>query len=119
VTFARVKTILDKVLADWTTSNGSSPDLSRHNSVGHPPMSWNTAAELRAAWGKNVQLIQPEVVGNGQGNAANLVIDLRSGLPGRPRMPFGGPFASDADIQEIVNWIDAGCPDDPAACNAA
>jgi len=26
-----------------------------------------TAADLRAAWGKNHQLIQPEVVGNGRG----------------------------------------------------
>lgn len=115
MTFARVKAILDKALADWAADNGTAPDLSHHNSVGHPPMTWSTAAELRGAWGKNVQLIQPEIVGNGRGGEANLVVDLKTGLNGKPRMPIGGPYVADAEIQEIVDWIDAGCPDDPAA----
>jgi hypothetical protein len=115
VTFARVKAILDKALADWETENGTPPDMSVHNGGGHPPIGWSTAAELRAAWGKNVQLIQPEVVGNRRGAEANLVIDLKTGLNGRPRMPIGGPFVASPDIQEIIDWIDGGCLDDPVA----
>ena len=114
MTFGRVKIILDKALDDWKTANGAPPDLSRHNNVGHPPMTWTSAAELRAAWGKNVPLIQPEVIGNGRGAEANLIIDLKKGLNGKPRMPIGGPFLADAEIQEIIDWIDAGCLDDPA-----
>lgn len=115
MSFNRVKEILDKALAEWAKVNGGAPDLSRHNSTGHPAMSWASAAELRAAWGKNVALIQPEIVGNRRGSEANLVIDLKTGLNGKPRMPDGGPYLTDAEIQEIVDWIDAGCPDDPAA----
>ena len=114
MTFETVKTILNKALDDWADANGGAPDLSRHNIVGHPTMTWNSAAELRAAWGKNVPLIQPEVVGNGRGAEANLVIDLRQGLNGKPRMPDGGPYLAEAEIQVIVDWIDAGCLDDPA-----
>jgi hypothetical protein len=113
MSFAQVKTILDTALADFATANGAPADLSGHTTAGKAAFSWTTAAELRAAWGKNVQLIQPEVVGKnpGLGSTANLAVDLKTGLPGKPRMPLGGPYVSDADIQIIVDWIDAGCPD--------
>ncbi len=113
MSFAQVKAILDKALADFATANGAPADLSGHAVAGKPPFAWNSAAELRAAWGKNVQLIQPGVVGQnpGQGQNANLVIDLKTGLPGKPRMPLGGPYVGDPDIQIIIDWIDAGCPD--------
>jgi hypothetical protein len=26
-------------------------------------------------------------------------------------MPHGGPYIPDAEIQEIEDWINAGCPD--------
>lgn len=29
------------------------------------------------------------------------------------RMPSGGPFFSEAQIKELADWIDAGCPDNP------
>jgi subtilisin family serine protease len=115
MSFVRVKQILDKVLADWTARTQNVPDLSRHRTNGKPPFSWNTAAELRAAWGKGVQLIQSDVIGNGRGAEANLVLDLKAGLNGRPRMPIGGPYLTDAEVQEIIDWIDGGCPDEPDA----
>lgn len=59
-------------------------------------------------------MIQPEVVGNGLGAKANLVIDLKKGLNGKPRMPDGDPYLADAEIQDIVDWIDASCLEDPA-----
>lgn len=111
MTFARVKQILDKSLADWEAEHGQAPDLDGHNKAGHPPMNWATANDLRIAWGKGMPLIQPEIVGNGRGNEANLVVDLRTGIGTKPRMPRNGPFLDDPEIQEIVDWIDAGCPD--------
>lgn len=112
--FHRVRDLLNKALLDWEEVKGRPPELSRHNVAGRPPFSWDTAAELRAAWGKGVQLIQPEVIGTGQGARANLVIDLTTGLGGRPRMPKDGPYLTETEIQEIIAWIDEGCPDDPA-----
>jgi hypothetical protein len=113
MTFKIVKDLLDKSLADWAADNGAQPDLSRHASTGHPQMVWYTAGDLRAAWGKGMPLIQPDVVGKKRGNEANLVLALRTGVAGKPRMPLGGPYLTDPEIQEIVDWIDAGCLDDP------
>ena len=28
-----------------------------------------------------------------------------------PRMPYGGPYFSNAQIQELSDWITAGCPE--------
>jgi hypothetical protein len=107
--FNDVKTILDGALAAWKAANGE-PDLSGHN-TGPAPMVWTTKAELLAAWGHGKQLIPPEVRGNGKGDAANLVIDLKTGFGTPPRrMPDGGPYVSDADINTIIAWIDANCP---------
>lgn len=107
--FNDVRAILDGALLAWKNANGDY-DLSGHDG-GAAPMLWTTKAELLAAWGHGKQLIQPEVRGNGQGNAANLVIDLRTGFGTPPRrMPDGGPYISDSDIDTIVVWIDAGCP---------
>ena len=120
VSFKDVKDLLDKVLVDSSQANdGDAPSLGGHQTAGKPPMTWNSAAELRAAWGKGVPLIQTEVIGNGNGATANLVVDLATGLGGRPRMPKGGPYLSPAEIQVIIDWIDGGCLDDPPpACPA-
>lgn len=108
--FNDVQTILDGALAAWKAQNGDY-DLSLHDG-GAAPMRWTTKTELLAAWGHGKRLVQPEVIGNGQGNLANLVIDLKTGF-GNParRMPDGGPYVSDTDIDTIAAWIDAGCPD--------
>lgn len=111
IVFKNVKDILDGALTAWAAANGGPPDLSGHN-TGAAPMVWRTKAELLAAWGHGKQLIQPEVIGNGLGATANLVIDLRTGFGTPPRrMPDGGPYIADADIDTIVAWIDANCPD--------
>ena len=113
--FMRVKQILDQGLKTWKDVNGD-PDLSGHGNT----FSWATRDALLAAVGHGKRLIQPEVIGNGKGNQANLIIDLRTGINGpATRMPQGGPFIPDPQIQEIQDWIDAGCPDDPAPSVAA
>jgi hypothetical protein len=103
--FVRVKQILDQAISDWRQVNGD-PDLTGHGAT----FSWDTKAQLLSAVGHGKRLIQPEVIGNNQGSKANLIVDLRTGFNGM-RMPRGGPFLADALIQEIVDWIDAGCPD--------
>jgi len=105
---------LNKSLSDWEGENGYPPDLSRHSTAEHPAMTWRTAGELRDAWAKGFRLIQPEVIGAAKGAEANLIVALRVGLAGRPRMPYGGPYIADGEVDEIVAWIDAGCLDDPA-----
>ncbi|HKQ06516.1 MAG TPA: hypothetical protein VJ464_15380 [Blastocatellia bacterium] len=106
VGFADVKKILEDGMAAWEKANGPA-NLSGHG----PTFSWNTKAELLAAVGHGKRLIQPDVIGNGRGNQANLIIDLRIGFPASGRMPLGGPFIPDAKIQVIEGWINAGCPD--------
>ena len=40
-----------------------------------------------------------------------LVVSLRRGLGSIPKMPMGGPFLKEEEIQEIEQWIDAGMPE--------
>ncbi len=103
--FTDIKAILDQAIGAWTRHQGRSPDLSGHG----PSFKWNTKADLLAAVGHGKQLIQPDVIGNEKASQANLVIDLRNGLP--LRMPKGGPFVPEPSIKKIEDWINAGCPD--------
>lgn len=105
--FQRVKQILDDSVNAWTAAAGQPPDFSLHG----PSFNWSTKANLLAAVGHGFRLIQPEVIGNGNGASANLILDLRTGVGGNPQMPKDGPFIPDSQIQEIVDWINAGCPD--------
>src|SRR4051812_11016956 len=105
--FDRVKEILDQGIAHWRDVNGV-PNLLGHGNS----FSWATKAPLLAAVGHGKQLIQCDVIGKGKGNQANLIIDVRTGISGpASRMTKGGPYIPDAQIQEIEDWIDAGCPD--------
>jgi hypothetical protein len=104
-TFDDVKSILDHAVEEWTRAHGNAPDLSGHGQT----FKWDTKANLLAAVGHGKRLIQPEVIGNGHGRDANLILDLR-GAPGVQRMPKGAPFLDDASIQRIEDWINAGCP---------
>ncbi len=104
--FKRVKDILDQGIATWQQQNGDA-DLSGHGAS----FKWDTKANLLAAIGHGKRLIQPEVIGK-DGASAHLVIDLRTGIDSPAlRMPKGGPFIPDDQVQEIVDWINQGCPD--------
>jgi hypothetical protein len=112
--FARVKEILAQAVAAWKQRTGTNPDLGTHGSA-FPPLDGNyVKADLLNATARGRRLIQPEVVGNARGHEANLVVVLRSGIPApRPvrQMPSGGPFLAAPLVQEIEDWINAGCPD--------
>ena len=45
------------------------------------------------------------------GEETALIISLRQGLGSIPKMPMGGPFVKEDEIQEIVDWIDGGMPE--------
>lgn len=108
MTFPEVKDILDNAIAAWAAENGFDPNLQNHG----PSFSWATKEDLLAAVGHTFRLIQPEVIGNGLGEEANLVVDLRRGINSPAmRMPRGGPFVPDDQIDKIVEWINEGCPD--------
>jgi hypothetical protein len=106
VNFARVQTILSDAITNWQKdpNNENPADLSGHGAS----FSWASREALLAASGHGVKLIQ--VQGKGQGEKANLVIDLRTGINGQNRMPLNGPYIPDSQIQEIVDWIEADCP---------
>lgn len=108
VGFTDVRKILDAAIGTWSAQKNRQANLSGHGAA----FQWGTKAQLLAAVGHGRQLVQPEVRGNGKGDQANLVIDLRTGLAGpKSRMPEGGPYVADSDIQIIEDWINAGCPD--------
>jgi hypothetical protein len=106
--FTEVKAILDNSIAAWAAQHGRQPDLSIH---GDDSFGWSTKQQLANSSGFGNVLIDPSLVGNGKGNETNLAIALREGVPGFPRMPLGGPYIPDDQIDYIIRWIDAAMPD--------
>lgn len=119
--FADVKQVLDRIIEQWTTGSGMEPDLA---GIHGASFSWSSRAQLLGASARGNLLIQPDLIGaKGRGRSANIVIDLTSGLTVGtrrfPRMPLGGLDSNSneyldpqgPEIQTIVNWIEAGCPD--------
>ena len=102
--FARVQEILDKAIAAWKTQHGRSPNLRVHSLA----FGWATRDQLvnSTAFGK--QLITADQITNRQGDQTNLVVALRTGVAPFARMPRGGPFISDPEIAEVVDWINSG-----------
>jgi len=115
--FSDVQTILDTIIANWTTGNGSPPSLlARHKTV---TFAWDTKANLLASTARGLQLIQPDVVGKaGQGATANLVVALTTGVAPFPPMPLDGLDSQNGmylqlaspEITTIISWIEEGCP---------
>lgn len=105
--FDQVKDILEQGMAAWVQAKGRPANLQGHGTT----FKWDTKADLLAASGHGKALIQHEVIGQ-NGAAANLVIDLRTGIESPAlRMPRGGPFIPDDQIKIIEDWITQGCPD--------
>jgi hypothetical protein len=120
--FSDVKTILDKIVADWTTAAGGAPQFSAAGNHGSAFL-WQTAAQLLASSARGLPMIQPAIIGQpGMGHTANIVLALTVGAPkpgggpSYPPMPDGGlkldnnflALAS-PEIQTIISWIEGGC----------
>jgi hypothetical protein len=103
-TFARVQQILDTAVANWQQQHGRPPILAKHDiSFG-----WGSRDQLVNSLAFGLPLIAQDKIDNKDGDNANIIIALRTGVPGFPRMPIGGPFLGDPEIQEIVDWINGG-----------
>lgn len=105
ISFKDVKNILDEAIRVWAIENDREANLSLHGNT----FSWQSRDELLNAVARGRRLIQTELVGADDASQANLVLVLKNGLP--PfirRMPAGGPFVSNADIEKIQKWIEDG-----------
>jgi hypothetical protein len=76
---------------------------------------WTTKKELQDATvqpggDQDYRLIDPDLARKGQGNETNLIKALVKGVGNFPRMPKNGPYATQAQIDTIVAWINGGMP---------
>lgn len=102
--FARVQEILNGAITAWQNRTGHAPVLAKHD-IG---FGWATRDQLVASTAFGLPLISPDVIKNRLGAQSNLVVALRTGVAPYPRMPRGGPYLSDPEIDEIVQWINNG-----------
>ena len=101
VRWSRVKEILDGAMARWERREG------RQGLPGIHDYHWDTPQHLA-----NDSAMGKKFIGLGvPGEETNLVVALRRGFGSIPRMPMGGPFLKEEEIQEIVSWIDGGMPE--------
>ena len=100
VTWPRVKELLDGIMHRWEAKFGE-PAPGIHDYY------WDIPQELADNKPYRKQLIEPGKAGRD----TYLVIFLRQGLGVIPRMPRGGPYLREDEIQEIERWIDAGMPE--------
>lgn len=108
--FARVREILDNSIQNWIKDQQREPHLDVHG----PKFHWNTREELLKAVveiGDGYPLIDPQLIGNGRAEETFLIQYLRHDGEMFVRMPSGGPYLPDEQIDEIARWIDAGCPE--------
>src|SRR5262249_27582672 len=106
VSFPRVQEILNGAVQAWETRTGRRAQLFRHGM----PFGWRTRDELLQSTARGVRLITDQDISQQTGDTSNLVVALRTGVTGFPRIPFGGPYLSAPEIQEIVDWINVGAP---------
>ena len=107
ICFADVKAILDELVKNRTRHlkeiHGETFDWSSKQALAN--------AVVEPGGANNYRLIDPELVEQKRGEETNLVVALTKGVGNFSRMPLDGPYASDEQIQTIVNWINVGMPD--------
>ncbi|MBR1033702.1 hypothetical protein [Bradyrhizobium liaoningense] len=106
VDFLRVKAILENAVVAWEARTGRTANLFLHGGS----FGWATREELLSSTARGIQLISPKDIGTSTGAQSNLVKALTTGVAGFPRMPRGGPFVPDIEIDEIAEWLDGGAP---------
>ena len=107
--FTDVQAILDRLVGDRQDAL---------KEVHGETFGWSTSEELVNAvvepgGSRSYRLIDPELVKQGRGADTNLIVALTRGAGGFSRMPLDGPYASEAELQTIIDWINAGCPESP------
>ena len=103
VYWPRVKAILDGIMARWEARWGREPYPGIHE------YAWETPQQLAAAVLSGYRAIEPGV----PARETHLVRSLARGVGGFGKMPLHGPFLPNAELEEIVAWIDAGMPAGP------
>ncbi len=106
--WTRVKEILDESIKRWERENGRTPALKVSHDGG---LGWETKEQLARSAPFDLQLIEPDKVGNGKARETNLIKILTRNVGGYRRMPSRGPYLSAEEIDEIATWIDNGMPD--------
>ena len=77
---------------------------------------WKTKQQLQAVvvrpgGSREFRLIDPDLARQGRGRETNLIVALERGVGGFSRMPKDGPYATPAQIDRLVAWINGGMPD--------
>ena len=101
VRWPRVQQILADIMQRWERRE------KRRGLPGIHGYYWDTPQELADDEAMGMKFIEPGV----PGSETALVVSLRRGLGSIPKMPMGGPFLKEEEIQEIERWIDAGMPE--------
>ena len=101
VEWPRIKEILDAVMARWERREG------RKGLPGIHDYHWDNPQHLANDEAMGKKFIESGI----PAEETNLIISLRRGFGNIPRMPMSGPFVKEEDIQEVVDWIDAGMPE--------
>lgn len=103
-----VKQLLDDLMKRWAEEHGREAKL---KVVHEGNLGWSSKEELAQSAPYDLQLIEPDKVGNGKAHETNLIKILRRNIGGYRRMPSRGPYLSDEEIEIIAKWIDDGMPD--------
>lgn len=117
-----------KAILDWLALGRTIQQLKFVHNIQDGSFGWSSRQELlnsvvklhptECQEGVNCfKLIDPAMIGNGQGADTYLVKAIRDtdGVAGRGQMPKNGnedgQYATALQIETIITWIDAGCPE--------
>ena len=101
VRWPRVQQILADIMQRWERRE------KRRGLPGIHGYYWDTPQELAEDEAMGLKFIESDV----PASETALIISLRRGFGSIPKMPMGGPFLKEEEIQEIERWIDAGMPE--------
>ena len=101
VRWPRVQQLLTDIMQRWERRE------KRRGLPGIHGYYWDTPQELAEDEAIGLQFIEPGV----PASETALIVSLRRGFGTIPKMPMGGPFLKEEEIQEIERWIDAGMPE--------
>ena len=101
VRWPRVQQLLTDIMQRWERRE------KRRGLPGIHGYYWDTPQELAEDEAIGLQFIEPGV----PASETALIVSLRRGFGTIPKMPMGGPFLKEEEIQEIERWIDSGMPE--------